>query len=84
MNKEVIAARIAENQAKLAELKESRKLLIAQNKDAIQEILRVAVAKYVETVEGEVINKVCGDAMKDIDAQIKRVEEDLEIFSSLQ
>lgn len=32
MNKEVIAARIAENEAKLAELKESRKLLIAQNK----------------------------------------------------
>lgn len=84
MNKEVIAARIAENQTKLTELKEKRKAIIAEHKDSIQMRLRTEVAKYVERIESDVVASVCGDDIKDIDAQIKRVEEDLEIFTSIE
>lgn len=84
MNKEIVAARIAENQTKLADLKEKRKAIIAQHKDDIQQCLRAKVAEYVKDIESDVVADICGEEIKDIDAQIKRVEEDLEIFTSVQ
>lgn len=84
MDMTVVQSRIDENTAKLQGLEEQRRQLIIDNRDKIQEALRTAVAAYVTSIEGEVTTSICGKELADIDAQIARVKEDLDIFKSIR
>lgn len=84
MDMTIVQSRIDENTAKLQGLEEQRRQLIIDNRDKIQEALRTAVAAYVTSIEGEVTTSICGKELADIDAQIARVKEDLDIFKSIR
>lgn len=84
MDMTIVQSRIDESTAKLQSLEEQRRQLINDNRDKIQEALRTAVAAYVTSIESEVTTSICGKELADIDAQIARVKEDLDIFKSIR